>query len=328
MTCDVGIQMKYRSCISAFGMVIDASNCAGNSTQTIACNTQVVCMKTTVSTTTTTVQQIPQWSDWFSWSMCSVTCGVGIQIRYRVCMSAASQIIDNSNCPGGSNSSSQITICNTQVNCVITTTTTTLLPVPQWSQWFSWSLCSVTCGVGIQIRYRICQSSTLELVDNSNCPGGVSSSSQITTCNTSVSCITSTTTSTTTTTTTITTIAISTSTKSLVGIWSSWSIWSECFAPYCNSLGFLFRIRFCNTTNCIGSPLQFLDCFKTCTATTTTSKFLYNILIRQKKQASQAICGGIYSISDNSTMIVTSPNFPLNYPTDIQCSFIFNVRKL
>jgi hypothetical protein len=114
----------------------------------------------------------------------------------------------------------------------------------------------------------------------------------------------------------------------LVGIWSSWSIWSECFAPYCNSLGFLFRIRFCNTTNCIGSPLQFLDCFKTCTATTTTSKFLYNILIRQKKQASQAICGGIYSISDNSTMIVTSPNFPLNYPTDIQCSFIFNVRKL
>lgn len=47
------------------------------------------------------------WNDWGPWSECSVSCGTGIQSRYRLCLTAT----NNSYCIGKAVQSQQ---CNTE----------------------------------------------------------------------------------------------------------------------------------------------------------------------------------------------------------------------
>jgi len=79
------------------------------------------------------------YGSWTTWSKCSVTCGGGRQERKRECVS-----INNQPCEIISGADSvEEKICNDQ-QC------------PQITNWGAWSLCSVTCGLGVQERYRSC----------------------------------------------------------------------------------------------------------------------------------------------------------------------------
>jgi len=79
------------------------------------------------------------YGSWTIWSECSATCGGGRQERKRDCIS-----INNQPCEiiTGADSVEE-KICNDQ-QC------------PQITNWGAWSLCSVTCGLGVQERYRSC----------------------------------------------------------------------------------------------------------------------------------------------------------------------------
>jgi len=78
------------------------------------------------------------YGSWTSWSKCSASCGGGRQERKRDCVS-----INNQPCEITEANSVEERICNDQ-QC------------PQITNWGTWSLCSVTCGLGVKERYRSC----------------------------------------------------------------------------------------------------------------------------------------------------------------------------
>eukprot|EP00058_Branchiostoma_floridae_P002762 XP_002588250.1 hypothetical protein BRAFLDRAFT_86697 [Branchiostoma floridae] len=83
------------------------------------------------------------WSDWSAWSDCSVTCGVGTQTRDRSCTNPA-PAHGGAECDGDTGETQN---CDAGVSCPVN---------GGWSDWSSWSDCSVTCGVGTQTQDRSC----------------------------------------------------------------------------------------------------------------------------------------------------------------------------
>uniref|UniRef100_A0A0M3IND9 TSP1_spondin domain-containing protein n=1 Tax=Ascaris lumbricoides TaxID=6252 RepID=A0A0M3IND9_ASCLU len=90
------------------------------------------------------------WGEWSDWLPCSETCGEGIQIRMRKCITG--------NCPDSDRSTDQR-------RCV-------LRPCPQWSAWGEWSLCG-TCDAGeTRRRERTCDIGLIRAGDsNLECVG-------------------------------------------------------------------------------------------------------------------------------------------------------------
>ncbi|NXU36207.1 AGRB2 protein, partial [Drymodes brunneopygia] len=85
----------------------------------------------------------PAAEEWSQWSVCSLTCGQGSQVRTRSCVSS----------PYG-------TLCSGLLRETRTCNNTATCPVPgAWEEWSPWSLCSVTCGRGARTRTRRCAAS-------------------------------------------------------------------------------------------------------------------------------------------------------------------------
>ncbi|XP_060071250.1 uncharacterized protein LOC132551155 [Ylistrum balloti] len=128
VTCASGTQERSRSCTNP------APQFGGTS-----------CSGATRGTKTCTLSPCPidgAWTNWGSWSTCTVTCGGGSSTRTRSCTNPSPQY-GGVNCP---NSASETMDCNTQ-SCIID---------GAWGAWGSWSLCTLTCGGGKQSRSRLC----------------------------------------------------------------------------------------------------------------------------------------------------------------------------
>ncbi|XP_037393266.1 SCO-spondin [Pygocentrus nattereri] len=82
------------------------------------------------------------WSVWTPWSVCSVTCGAGLQSRYRFC-SSPERAGNGLPCLGPDR---QDQVC-------------VLSPCSRdggWSEWTSWTDCTKSCGGGVRSRRREC----------------------------------------------------------------------------------------------------------------------------------------------------------------------------
>lgn len=90
------------------------------------------------------------WDTWSDWLPCSETCGEGVQMRIRKCIT--------SNCP----KSDAIT---QQRRCV-------LRPCPQWSNWSEWSECPSCSSDEKRTRKRICKAGLVRINETEkDCPG-------------------------------------------------------------------------------------------------------------------------------------------------------------
>ncbi|KAM9774698.1 SCO-spondin [Syngnathus typhle] len=165
------------------------------------------------------------WSAWSSWSPCDVTCGLGLQQRYRSPVNQTGSL-SGYLCPGDSSEVQRCSIpCDTEE------------PDGIWSKWTSWSECSKTCfhhvdDVGIRQRFRNCNYTHARSV----CDGD---SAEQEPCNI-IHC-------------------------AVDGGWSVWSAWSLCSSE-CNS-GVQTRERFCTSPSpqhggrsCAGPHVQTADC--------------------------------------------------------------------
>ncbi|XP_013408472.1 hemicentin-1-like [Lingula anatina] len=189
-TCGRGMETRRRRC---------TGNCSGVSlAQTRDCNIRECSVN-------------GGWTAWSTWSRCSRTCGGGNRVRRRSCTSPPPKN-GGLDCPG---SPTQSQSCNTNPCRVI-------------GNWEGWSVCSTTCGRGMQTRRRRC---------TGNCPGV--SLAQTRDCN-------------------IRECPVN-------GGWTPWSPWSACSAA-----GRRYRRRSCTNpppryggASCPGSPLEFGSCSQT-----------------------------------------------------------------
>ncbi|XP_061197855.1 SCO-spondin-like isoform X2 [Saccostrea echinata] len=206
-TCGGGTKTKSRECnnpIPAFG----GENCTGPFHKSTDCNT-LPC------------QIDGGLSMWSEWTICSVSCGGGVQLRNRSCTNPVPQY-GGLECDG---EMTQSLLCNTH-EC----------PVDgKFSEWGSWSTCTVSCGGGNTTRIRSCNNPVPQY-GGKNCIG---ESEQIKTCN-SVEC-------------------------PIDGGFSEWGVWSECSVT-CGG-GTTIRRRFCSNPTpqyggklCLGSSNETRVC--------------------------------------------------------------------
>ncbi|CAK8678214.1 unnamed protein product [Clavelina lepadiformis] len=139
--CGTGWRKRNRRCIdSSSGNIVGVRSCPWKlpgATELVACATEH-CNETT--------EVIGQWDKWQDWGSCSQTCGKGVQFRSRDCLG---DLPGYGNCTGDED---DMRLCNLTSCPVIEKNFT----IANWGPWSGWSLCSVTCGQGLQKRERTC----------------------------------------------------------------------------------------------------------------------------------------------------------------------------
>ncbi|XP_069477830.1 adhesion G protein-coupled receptor B1 isoform X4 [Ambystoma mexicanum] len=158
----------------------------------------------------------PAAEEWSPWSVCSTTCGEGLQTRTRFCVSSSY----STQCSGPLREQRQ---CSNSAFCPVNGT---------WDEWSPWSLCSSTCGRGFRDRTRTCKPPQY---GGSPCDGPEKQ-------------------------TKFCTIALC----PVDGNWNDWSSWSACSATCSN--GTQQRIRECNGpsnggSECHGQWAETRGCF-------------------------------------------------------------------
>ncbi|XP_050921705.1 adhesion G protein-coupled receptor B2 isoform X2 [Lates calcarifer] len=154
----------------------------------------------------------PAAEEWSQWSVCSLTCGQGWQVRTRSCVSSPYGTL----CSGALR---ETRMCNNTASCPGETGITGSVE-GQWLEWGPWSRCSVTCNTGTQQRQRRCSASVHGWAE---CKGPHQESRECT----NPSC-------------------------SGGGNWGSWNHWSLC-SKTCDS-GWQRRFRMCEGTGVQGYP--------------------------------------------------------------------------
>ncbi|KAM3729229.1 putative disintegrin and metalloproteinase with thrombospondin motif adt-1 [Dirofilaria immitis] len=130
VSCGLGFQLRERLC--------DGSLCANEQKQARTCSEKDC-----------SVAALQLWSDWTDWLPCSASCGEGIQIRVRKCITG--------NCP---KSDSPID----QRRCV-------LRPCPEWTLWSDWTDCFTCERKEVRHRKRRCQIGLIRADDSEpECP--------------------------------------------------------------------------------------------------------------------------------------------------------------
>ncbi|KAL3986470.1 xylulokinase [Sarotherodon galilaeus] len=180
VSCGVGLQLSERKCDSPaprYGGKV----CEGPSTQSKICESPCP------------VDGF--WSGWSSWGECSGSCipqGRAIRrTRQRSCSNPApSSNPPGQNCQGDSH---QTENCNHLPFCPVN---------GSWGSWSPFSSCPVTCGLGLQVSVRRCDSPSPQH-GGSPCLG---EARETKICSTKLHC-------------------------PVDGVWSEWSEWSECKYP-------------------------------------------------------------------------------------------------
>ncbi|MEE6496324.1 hypothetical protein FKM82_002300 [Ascaphus truei] len=151
LSCGGGLRQRARECSNP-APKHGGHRCEGNKIENEVCNSDLCPIH-------------GDWGSWSSWGTCSRTCNGGQMRRYRAC--------DN---PVPSHSGRACTGADTELQRC----STNMCPVDgNWGPWQDWSMCSVSCGGGEQIRTRLC-SHPVQSYAGRPCPGD---STQLLRCN-------------------------------------------------------------------------------------------------------------------------------------------------
>ena len=131
-SCGKGKHRRYRLC-NAPAPQYGGVDCTGPSYQENECDTLIPCAIN------------GGWTLWSKWSFCSVSCGTGYKLRSRTCTNP-SPLYGGLQCKGSNNETME---CDTGIHC----------PVHgNWGKWSVFTSCEGTCGMGVQSRFRFCDS--------------------------------------------------------------------------------------------------------------------------------------------------------------------------
>lgn len=187
--CDVGFQERRRTCTNPEPMW-GGLPCKGDSIQEQVCNTGIPCPVNGM------------WSFWSDWLKCDAKCGVGTQVRVRVCDNPPPKF-GGMACEGPS---TEHLPCDTGIPCPV---------IGNWSPWSPWGECTATCAVGLQPRFRTCTDPP-PMYGGEPCPG---ISEEIRNCDTNIVC-------------------------PVDGQWTPWTKWTHCSVSC--GVGMHARTRFCD----------------------------------------------------------------------------------
>ncbi|XP_013879264.1 SCO-spondin isoform X2 [Austrofundulus limnaeus] len=230
--CPVGLYLQEGQCVNSSQCVCDWAGDTLQPGQVISRDqcTTCMCKEGQVTCDMFSCVSTCHWSAWSSWSACDVSCGAGLQQRYRSAVIPAGPVRVQP-CPGDSSQSRR---CFNP--CL------PVLPDGLWSKWTGWSECSKTCfshvdDVGMRQRFRSCNNTAVNRTHTQSLCSGDDEEQEP--CNT-VHC-------------------------PVDGSWSLWSRWSQCSAQ-CDS-GVQTRERFCSSPaprhgggSCTGPHIQTRDC--------------------------------------------------------------------
>ncbi|XP_013419109.1 A disintegrin and metalloproteinase with thrombospondin motifs adt-1 isoform X2 [Lingula anatina] len=133
VTCGSGTQVRSRRCEEG----VPGVDCPGSERESRPCNLGSC--------------RVPAaWTQWSGYGDCSVTCGTGVQSRSRTCERGVAGV----DCPGSEVDSRECVLASCKAPAA-------------WTEWGSFSACSVTCGTGSRMRARTCKGGRPGI----DCPG-------------------------------------------------------------------------------------------------------------------------------------------------------------